>query len=112
MTGGLEYDVIVVGGGIAGTVLIAYLSSLTSSAYTATQYALFSSLMSLPGRFVGGWSGVMVDEMGYRDFFIMTTLISLPAIALAWYLARRSKRAQATAAVGVDAPASARAGQG
>jgi PAT family beta-lactamase induction signal transducer AmpG len=100
------------GGGIAGTVLIAYLSSLTSSAYTATQYALFSSIMSLPGRFIGGWSGVMVDEMGYRDFFIMTAIISLPAIALAWYLARRAKRVERTENAAAAAPAPARTGQG
>jgi PAT family beta-lactamase induction signal transducer AmpG len=100
------------GGGIAGTVLIAYLSSLTSSAYTATQYALFSSLMSLPGRFVGGWSGVMVDAMGYRDFFIMTTIISLPAIVLAWYLARRSRAMDNNQSAAVAAPASTRTGQG
>jgi MFS transporter, PAT family, beta-lactamase induction signal transducer AmpG len=78
------------GGGIAGTVLIAYLSSLTSAAYTATQYALFSSLMSLPGRFIGGWSGVMVENIGYRDFFIMTAAIGLPAVGLAWYIARQT----------------------
>jgi PAT family beta-lactamase induction signal transducer AmpG len=93
-------------------VLIAYLSSLTSSAYTATQYALFSSLMSLPGRFVGGWSGVMVDAMGYRDFFIMTTIISLPAIVLAWYLARRSRAMDNNQSAAVAAPASTRTGQG
>lgn len=80
------------GGGIAGTVLIGYLSSLTSSAYTATQYALFSSFMSLPGRFIGGWSGVAVEEIGYRDFFAWTALISLPAIVIAIYLAHRERR--------------------
>lgn len=100
------------GGGIAGTVLIAYLSSLTSSAYTATQYALFSSLMSLPGRFVGGWSGVMVDEMGYRDFFVMTAIISLPAIVLAWYLARRARLMERTRGDALATPAPARTGQG
>ncbi len=44
-------------GGLAGAVFVAYLSSLTSSSYTATQYALFSSLMTLPGKFIGGFSG-------------------------------------------------------
>ncbi len=80
------------GGGIAGTVLIGYLSSLTSTAYTATQYALFSSFMSLPGRFIGGWSGVMVEDVGYRDFFAWTAVISLPAIVIAIYLAHRERR--------------------
>jgi len=87
------------GGGIAGTVLIGYLSSLTSTAYTATQYALFSSFMSLPGRFIGGWSGVMVEDVGYRDFFAWTAVISLPAIAIAIYLARRERRRDSAPAV-------------
>lgn len=82
------------GGGIAGTVLIGYLSSLTSTTYTATQYALFSSLMSLPGRFIGGWSGVYVEDIGYRDFFIWTAVLGLPAIALAIYFERRDVRAR------------------
>lgn len=82
------------GGGIAGTVLIGYLSSLTSTAYTATQYALFSSFMSLPGRFIGGWSGVLVEDIGYRDFFTWTAIIGLPAVALAAYLAWREARQQ------------------
>lgn len=85
------------GGGIAGTVLIGYLSSLTSTAYTATQYALFSSLMSLPGRFIGGWSGVYVEEIGYRDFFVWTAIIGLPAIVLAIYFERRDARGRRNA---------------
>ena len=87
------------GGGIAGTVLIGYLSSLTSTAYTATQYALFSSFMSLPGRFIGGWSGVMVEDVGYRDFFAWTAVISLPAIVIAIYLAQRERRRDSAPAV-------------
>ena len=87
------------GGGIAGTVLIGYLSSLTSTAYTATQYALFSSFMSLPGRFIGGWSGVMVEDVGYRDFFAWTAVISLPAIVIAIYLAQRERRRDSRQAV-------------
>ena len=87
------------GGGIAGTVLIGYLSSLTSTAYTATQYALFSSFMSLPGQFIGGWSGVMVEDVGYRDFFAWTAVISLPAIVIAIYLAQRERRRDSRPAV-------------
>ncbi len=69
-------------GGLAGTVFIAYLSSLTNTAYTATQYALFSSLMTLPGKLLGGFSGWMVDHYGYGWFFLATAAAGLPAIIL------------------------------
>ena len=69
-------------GSFAGTALIAYMSSLTSSAFVATQYALLSSLYALPGKFIGGTSGFMVDYMGYPQFFVMTALIGLPVAAI------------------------------
>ena len=75
-------------GGIATSVFIAYLSSLTNSAYTATQYALFSSLMTLPAKVLGGFSGIIVDGYGYPSFFIYASLIGIPAILLVWYLIR------------------------
>jgi PAT family beta-lactamase induction signal transducer AmpG len=75
-------------GGIATSVFIAYLSSLTNSAYTATQYALFSSLMTLPAKVLGGFSGIIVDGYGYPSFFIYASLIGVPAILLVWYLMR------------------------
>jgi MFS transporter, PAT family, beta-lactamase induction signal transducer AmpG len=50
-----------VGSGFAGTALIAYMSSLTAAGFTATQYALFSSLYALPGRLVASQSGVLVE---------------------------------------------------
>ncbi|MGE0485834.1 MAG: MFS transporter [Gammaproteobacteria bacterium] len=78
-----------VSGGIAATALIAYLSSLTNKAYTATQYALFSSLMTLPGKFVSGFSGVVVDQAGYAVFFVLAALLGLPAIVLVLWLARQ-----------------------
>jgi len=70
-------------GGIASSVFIAYLSSLTNQAYTATQYALFSSLMTLPAKVLGGFSGVMVDWHGYTVFFLYAAALGLPAILLA-----------------------------
>lgn len=69
-------------GGLASVAFIAYLSGLTSSAYTATQYALFSSLMTLPGKFIGGFSGWMVDSAGYEWFFITASVMGIPAIIL------------------------------
>lgn len=80
--------------GFANVCFIAYLSSLTSRQFTATQYALFSSLMTLPGKFVGGYSGVVVDQLGYPAFFSYTAILGIPAIALAWYIWQQSvKRA-------------------
>ena len=75
-------------GGLAGSAFIAYLSGLTNRAYTATQYALFSSLMLLPAKFIGGFSGDIVDASGFVAFFIYTALLGLPAIALIIYLIR------------------------
>ncbi len=69
-------------GGLAVVAFIAYLSSLTSSAYTATQYALFSSLMTLPGKFFGGFSGVVVDAFGYPWFFMTAAGMGIPAIVM------------------------------
>lgn len=76
-------------GGIAASVFIAYLSSLVNTAYTATQYALFSSLMTLPAKFLGGFSGIVVDNQGYFSFFIYAAILGTPAIILATYLLRK-----------------------
>jgi PAT family beta-lactamase induction signal transducer AmpG len=73
---------------IAGTAFMAYLSSLTSSAYTATQYALFSSLYALPGKLLMGLSGAFVDSFGYPMFFIYTSLLSIPAAVMMIWLWR------------------------
>ncbi|VAW60413.1 AmpG permease [hydrothermal vent metagenome] len=74
--------------GIAGSAFIAYLSGLTNKAYTATQYALFSSLMLLPAKFIGGFSGSIVDAQGYVMFFFYTAALGLPAIVLIRFLAK------------------------
>jgi MFS transporter, PAT family, beta-lactamase induction signal transducer AmpG len=76
--------------GIASAAFIAYLSGLTNVAYSATQYALFSSVMLLLPKFIGGWSGWAVDGYGYPAFFVGTTLLGLPVLVLAWLAARRS----------------------
>ncbi len=68
--------------GIATVAFIAYLSSLTNISYTATQYALFSSIMLLLPKFLGGFSGVIVDKTGYGNFFIFTALIGIPVLIL------------------------------
>lgn len=78
-------------GGFSNAVFIAYLSSMTNRAYTATQYALFSSLMTLPGKFFSGFSGVIVDTSSYQTFFIYAALMGLPAIFLAWLIWKRDR---------------------
>lgn len=80
-----------------GTALIAFLSSLTSVRYTATQYALFSSMYALPGKLMEGFSGFVVDAIGYPTFFLYTASLSIPALLLLWFLARLGivKRSQA-----------------
>ena len=82
-----------ISGGFANSVFIAYLSSLINRTYTATQYALFSSLMTLPGKFVGGFSGVVVDGSGYYHFFMYAALLGIPAILLSIYAYRVDSRA-------------------
>jgi len=77
--------------GIAGSAFIAYLSGLTNKAYTATQYALFSSLMLLPAKFIGGFSGSIVDAYGYVNFFFYSAALGIPAILLIRILARHER---------------------
>ncbi len=75
--------------GFGGTVFIAYLSSLVNASYTATQYALMSSLMSLLGKFTAGYSGNVQEALGWFGFFIYAAALGLPAIILAFVVARR-----------------------
>jgi len=74
--------------GLSSAVFIAFLSALTSRAYTATQYALFSSLMTLPGKFLSGFGGLLVSGEGYPAFFAVAAVLGLPAIALALWVGR------------------------
>ncbi len=68
--------------GLASAAFIAFLSSLTNVSFTAVQYAIFSSLMTLFPKMLGGYSGSMVEQLGYPNFFLMTTLLGLPVIIL------------------------------
>jgi MFS transporter, PAT family, beta-lactamase induction signal transducer AmpG len=71
--------------GFAGVVLVAFMSSLTNRNFTATQYALLVSLAHLPGKFIGGLSGYIVEASSYSAFFIMSTLSVIPTLLLlAW----------------------------
>ncbi|MDA7418319.1 MFS transporter [Xenophilus arseniciresistens] len=79
-------------GGIASAAFIAYLSSLTNVSYSATQYALFSSMMLLLPKFVAGYSGAFVDAHGYGSFFICTAALGLPVLVLVALAARQAKK--------------------
>lgn len=70
--------------GIASAAFIAFLSSLTNIKYSATQYALFSSMMLLLPKWLAGFSGVFVDSFGYQAFFFGTAIIGAPVLVLIW----------------------------
>jgi PAT family beta-lactamase induction signal transducer AmpG len=74
--------------GIASAAFIAYLSSLTNINYSATQYALFSSMMLLAPKWLAGFSGVYVDAHGYEAFFNSTALLGAPVLLLVWLASR------------------------
>jgi PAT family beta-lactamase induction signal transducer AmpG len=81
--------------GIASAAFIAYLSSLTNIQYSATQYALFSSMMLLAPKWLAGFSGVFVDTYGYQNFFVSTALLGIPVLVLVgfviWIVDQQSK---------------------
>lgn len=68
--------------GLASAAFIAFLSQLTNITFTAVQYAIFSSLMTLLPKILGGYSGTMVDGMGYSNFFLITALMGTPVLIL------------------------------
>ena len=78
--------------GIATTTFVAYLSALTNKAYTATQYALFSSIMLLLAKFVAGFSGVVVDSTSYAVFFAYAATLGLPSVLLILVLMRHERK--------------------
>lgn len=104
-TRGHQFDLLILAvsvenfaGGFAGTALIAYMSSLTSPALAASQYALLSSLYAFLGKLVGGLSGFMVAKVGYPTFFASSSLIGIPVallcLAVWWGRDRRDSAGQ------------------
>lgn len=81
--------------GLAGAAFIAFLSSLTSVSFTAVQYAIFSSLMTLTPKILGGYSGTIVTHIGYPKFFLMTTLIGIPILLLVLWVGKLLREHQA-----------------
>ena len=74
--------------GLASAAFIAFLSSLTNISFTAVQYAIFSSLMTLFPKILGGYSGTIVESMGYTNFFILTTILTLPVLLLIYFASK------------------------
>ena len=89
--------------GFASAAFVAFLSSLTQVSFTAVQYAIFSSLMTLLPKTLGGYSGGMVDALGYPGFFVLTTLRGLPVLVLVIWAGRRLQ-ARVAPAAGAAAP--------
>ncbi|RQO43270.1 AmpG family muropeptide MFS transporter [Variovorax sp. KBW07] len=87
-------------GGIASAAFIAYLSSLTNISYSATQYALFSSLMLLLPKFIAGYSGAFVDAYGYSTFFTATALLGAPVLVLVALASRLTTTKETAATTG------------
>ena len=75
--------------GFAGTVLVSFLASLVDKRYTATQYALLSSLANLPGKLIGGFSGYIVESSSYTTFFIISSVSVIPTLLLLAWLWKR-----------------------
>ena len=82
--------------GFLGTAAVAFLSSLVNRQHTATQYALLSSMVNLPGKVLGVFAGSIVEATGYGSYFVIATLAVLPATALLLYLWPRFRGADAT----------------
>ena len=74
--------------GFAGAAFVIYLSGLTSLKFTATQYALFSSMMLFLPKLIAGYSGSWVDVMGYQNYFIITALLGVPVLILIMYISK------------------------
>lgn len=77
--------------GLAATAFVAFLSSLTNISFTAVQYALFSSLMTLFPKLFGGYSGTIASIYGYNNFFLLTTFMGVPVLVLIWVINRKLK---------------------
>ena len=82
-------------GGFAGTVFIVFLSKMVNKNFTATQYALFSSLMLLPGKFMSGFSGWLVDYYdSYTNLFLISAILGIPSILISYYFLKKKFMAE------------------
>jgi PAT family beta-lactamase induction signal transducer AmpG len=84
--------------GMLGPPTVAFLSSLVNREHTATQYALLSSMVNLPGKVLGFFAGGIAAATGYGEYFVITVLSIIPATLLFFYLWPRFRHADASAA--------------
>jgi PAT family beta-lactamase induction signal transducer AmpG len=90
--------------GIGGVTVVAYLSALCNLRFTATQYALLSALASIAGRFLTGTTaGGLIGSIGYANFYLLTTLVALPGMALFAYMIRSGLADVSIGSAGRDA---------
>lgn len=103
-----------IAGGYAGTVFVAFMSTMVSKSFAGTQYAIFSSIYSLGPKLVAGTSGVIVQSFsgggdatpgGYSAFFLIAAMLGLPAIALAAFANRMKPDREAVIGPAIQAPA-------
>jgi PAT family beta-lactamase induction signal transducer AmpG len=91
--------------GIAGVTLVAYFSALCDLRFTAAQYALISAAASIVGRFLtGGSAGALIEAMGYVNFYILTAVLTLPGVALFWWMARSGLVDRSIGSAGIEEP--------
>jgi MFS transporter, PAT family, beta-lactamase induction signal transducer AmpG len=77
--------------GMASAAFVAYLSSLCNVAFTATQYALFSSLAAVPARFLSAPSGWLVDRVDWMPFFLIATTVCVPSLVVLLWMMRQAR---------------------
>jgi len=96
--------------GIGGVVVVAYLSALCNLRYTATQFALLSAAAAIVGRFLTGTTaGALIENMGYVNFFLLTTLIALPGVFLYAYMLKAGLIDESIGDAGVEGEGDVRA---
>jgi PAT family beta-lactamase induction signal transducer AmpG len=78
-------------GGLASAAFVAFLSTLTNVKFSAMQFAIFTSFMSLLPKILGGYSGSMVDSIGYAQFFLFTAGLGIPVVIIVVLVSRRMK---------------------
>ncbi len=95
--------------GIGGVTVVAYFSALTDLRFTAAQYALISAAASIVGRILSGTTaGALVERFGYVDFYVLTTIVALPGVALFWWMARSGLVDRSIGSAGVEGEGDAR----
>ena len=87
-------------GGMGSAAFVAYLSSLCDIKYTATHYALFSSLMAVPRTILAASGGYFAETLGWVPFFLLTTVAALPGLLILWWLMRREPQVLAASESG------------